>query len=628
MNYSLLHCHSQFSLLNGLKEPQHIVEHAARLDIGAVAISDISSVSGIPQFLKFSKKAGIKPILGCEIKISEYNATANLIALNKNGWDSIIKLVSLIHTNNKYYNGQLIIDEKSLFETIKLNEIAIIVGAPDTILTRKFFNHEMRFGNKFSSDQIKDNFVNPNWVNDSVELLNKYKEIFGGENVYLEATALDSNRPICNMALQGCRYLANKCNLPILATTDSRYINKEDAADFRTLLCIDMDTTYDGAEDTIVRKNKPEYEPFFDSYNHFIPTYEALAKINTEKEILATNEFADRVEIYDIIPKQSIPTFPAPNNLSQQEYLLQLCREGWKNRGIKNDQRYIDRIKEELDILNNTNGLPSYFLIVQDYVDAARKRGELVGISRGSAGGCLVSYLLAITELDPIPYNLLFSRFYNAGRNTKDHIAMPDIDIDFPSKDRQNTFDYIREKYGDDKVAQVVTFIKIKGKGALKDVLRVSGKVPFNIMNKMTENIPDEAAISDQLQLMKDAGEEPKIIKWAIDNHSEDFSEWINYDDNGNLVGTYSREFAQAIRLEGTRKAYGKHAAGLIVSNSPLADMCPIFLDKSGKNKMIGFEFKELEELGFVKFDILATTVLDKSMGVNKLLDGGDFEDE
>jgi DNA polymerase-3 subunit alpha len=205
---------------------------------------------------------------------------------------------------------------------------------------------------------------------------------------------------------------------------------------------------------------------------------------------------------------------------------------------------------------------------------------------------------------------------------------MPDIDIDFPSNKRQNTIDYIKDKYGDERVAQVLTFIKIKGKGALKDVLRISGKCSFELMNKMTAGVPDEAAISDKLEDMKEDGGIPNIIRWSLENNPEDFAEWVQLDDKGSLTGMYSREFAQAMRLEGSRKAYGKHAAGLIVSDIPLKDVCPVFLDKSGKNKVVAFEFRDLEKLGFVKFDILATTVLDKLMGVNKLLEGGDFEDE
>lgn len=1022
MSYALLHCHSQFSLLEGLAEPEDIVAKCKEAGITAVALTDIGSVSGIPQFLKAAKKNGIKPILGCELFISDYEGTVNVLALNKDGWKKIIGLISFLHTNNEKSQGQLSISMDNLKQFIS-DDLLCLMGAPRTVLYTQLFHTSEFTTQQLDEEDLKLNYLHTNWINNSWEVIQKFQALFGQKNVYLEALATDG-RSGFDMALRSVRYLGKKYNIPVVASTDSRYCNKQDAADFRTMLCIGMECTLDAAEQTIVRKSRWELVPFFDSFNYYIHTREQLEGKNTPEELDETLKLAERVQEFDIIPQQQIPTFPCPNNMSADDYLLQLCREGWAKRKIPLDkkQEYGERVKKEFDTFSKA-GLSSYFLIVADYVNAAKQRGELIGAARGcldsscviytldgpknisdisvgehvydiggklrrvnhthkysisnesllkirtkygdykgltltkdhkvlvvkgsrpknwdnwsestkkasksinepkldlewikaqnitsldwlvtpiptikthnkkrldlsvmsngtnmvhdkvycyhyiinpltgtkkllykynryidldkdfykmlgvfvgdgwltrhknhlisfvfnikdkkeilwmkkffarynitykkrtynnieqiffsckhlryifsvwfaeykyaahtkyvpdivmsakndyiksfldgykeadgsdngkrityttvskklayqikflllrlglpsairhenrtdnrkefknsresyyisypkrqthhlgyrriqnyiltrvrsikeaknidyvydltiddehnyltsngvvhnSAAGCLISYLLGITEVDPMPYNLVFERFYNEGRNTKDHISMPDIDIDFPSFKRDNTFSYIRQKYGEDKVAQVITFIRGKGRGILKDVLRVSGRCDFELMNKMTENVPDEAAISDKLQEMEELTGSSSIIRWALENDEEAFADWVKIKEDGSLDGEYAQEFAKAIRLEGMRKAYGKHAAGLIISNSVLDDIAPIFLDKSGKNKIIAFEYKILEELGFLKVDILSVTLLDKLMGVNKILAGGDFEDE
>lgn len=628
MTYSLLHTHSQFSLLNGLAEPEDIVLKCKEVGIKSVAITDINSVSGMPQFLKYAKKHDIKPILGCELLISDYASTIVVLSLNKAGWQSLMKIVSFIHTNNQKIDGNPTISMDDLRALIDKGNLVCLFGAPRTVLYNQIFYDDKHTCKQLDREEVKATHLKSNWIDGCKATISTFQGIFGQENVYLEALANDS-RAAFQMALEGVRYLGRTLGIPVVASTDVRYCNRHDAADFRTMLCIDLECILTGADQAMDRKGRWELHPFFDSFNYYIHTYDELRNINSQDELEETNRLADRVEVYDIIPKQEIPQFPCPNNMSADEYLMQLCREGWARRKIpaSKSQEYGDRVKREFAVFSKA-GLSSYFLIVADYVNAAKKRGELVGCGRGSAAGCLISYLLGITEVDPIPFGLLVERFYNEGRNVEGHVSMPDIDMDFPSLKRQDTIDYIKNLYGLDKVAQVVTFIKGKGRGILKDVLRVSGRCDFELMNKMTEHVPDEAAISDKLQEMEELTGDSSIIRWALENHPDDFVEWVILKDDGTMDGDYAKEFSQAIRLEGMRKAYGKHAAGLIVSSSVLENVAPIFMDKSGSNKVIGFEFKELEELGFVKFDILGVTLLDKLMGVNKILAGGDFEDE
>jgi DNA polymerase-3 subunit alpha len=256
-------------------------------------------------------------------------------------------------------------------------------------------------------------------------------------------------------------------------------------------------------------------------------------------------------------------------------------------------------------------------------VNFVRKSGWLPGPGRGSAAGCLVSYLIGITSIDPIKYSLIFDRFYNSGRNTKDHISMPDIDVDVPINKREAIIQYIKDKYGHDKVSQMVTFNTIKGRGALKDVLRVYGNVSFEEMNRITKNIPDEAKIADELQEMKEETGEASIIRWALENNSDKLKEWCYIDDNNELQGPLAKRFEQAIRLEGTKSNQSRHAAGIAISSDPLKDICPMVYDSKNEQLIAGMEMQDLEGIGIIKLDILGVAMLDKVMTIQHLLQEG-----
>jgi DNA polymerase-3 subunit alpha len=240
-----------------------------------------------------------------------------------------------------------------------------------------------------------------------------------------------------------------------------------------------------------------------------------------------------------------------------------------------------------------------------------------------SAAGCLVSYLIGITNIDPIKYGLLFDRFYNAGRNTSNRISMPDIDVDVPINKREQIIQYIKDTYGADKVSQMITFNTIKGRGALKDVLRVYGNISFDEMNNITRHIPDEAKIADELQEMREETGEASIIRWALENNGEDLKEWCHIDENGSLQGPLAKRFEQAIRLEGTKSNQSKHAAGIAISSSPLREMCPMIYDSKNNQLIAGMEMQDLENIGIIKFDILGVAMLDKIMTIGQLLREG-----
>ena len=230
----------------------------------------------------------------------------------------------------------------------------------------------------------------------------------------------------------------------------------------------------------------------------------------------------------------------------------------------------------------------------------------------------MISYLIGITNIDPIEFDLLFERFYNSGRNTEDHISLPDIDIDVPGNKRDEIISYLKHKYGNDNVSQMLTFGRLQGRSALKEVLRTNNACGFSEMNEITKVIPDEAAISDQLAEMDE--EDRSIIRWTLINHPDDLRDYCFINDRGELDGDYAEFFEQAINIEGTFKTQGKHAAGVVISAEPLYKVCPMVNQKSGGEKIAGLEMSDLEALGHVKFDVLGINLLDKIMKIKELV--------
>jgi DNA polymerase-3 subunit alpha len=435
------------------------------------------------------------------------------------------------------------------------------------------------------------------------------------------------NTPIQVDLTEKIRQLGKLSRTKVVCTPDAHYCTKDDAVDQRILLCNNLKTTFPELQRKANIGQDIGMSCFFNSDNFHILSQEEMNDLHTEEEI-ETSQYIDSLcEEYDILHKPMLPPFECVNN-DPAEYLRQLCRNGWRKKiegHIPKDdqQQYVDRIKYELDVLQGAN-LSSYFLIVQDIVNYVRSNTWLPGPGRGSAAGCLVSYLIGITSIDPIRYNLIFDRFYNAGRNTKDRVSMPDIDVDVPINKRENIIEYIKNKYGHDKVSQMITFNTMKGRGALKDVLRVYGNISFEEMNKITKNIPDEAKIADELQEMKEEYGEASIIRWALENNADDLREWCYIDgENEELQGPLAKRFEQAIRLEGTKSNQSKHAAGVVISQQPLNEICPMVYDSRNDQLIAGMEMQDLESIGIIKFDILGIAMLDKIMTIQDLLSNG-----
>ena len=632
MSWTPLHLHTHYSLLDGLSKPSQVAERCSNLGYTSCALTDHGTISGAVAFTQAMKKKNIKPILGCEfylsqqdckIKSDENRSLSHLCVLAKNrkGWDNLIQAVSKSNDEeNYYYRPRLDLAELNLFADGNLISYSGHLGSD---LANAIFVDPKPAYNAKTEDEAK-RYIHPEWVDQVLKIANRYRSIFGKENFFIEIQAIDQdNSPAAKLVVQGLRYIAKKYKFQTVATADSHYPEKKDANDQLLLLCSALKTTLPKIKKKLKESGEAAFAGFLKSNNFHIPSLEEIQNVNTSQEIENSMLIASMCEDYNILGKPMLPKFKCPKDFSEDQYLRHLCREGWKSRlaptgKVNTDQSkqvYADQIKKELDVISEAN-LAGYFLIVRDIVNSVVDKNHIPGPGRGSAAGCLVSYLVGITQVDPIDYGLLFERFYNAGRNTDDHVSLPDIDIDVPANKRDETIDYIRGKYGSEKVGQMVTFGRLQGRGAIKEVLRMNEACGYDQMNEITKSLPHEHEVSDQLAEM----DNPSVIKWTLMNQPETLRGYCRLNDDGVLEGDYAKFFDQAMRIEGTFKSQGKHAAGVVISSHDLNDVCPMVRDKRGSEKIAGMEMNDLESMGHVKFDILGISLMDKMMGIRDQL--------
>ena len=625
-----LHLHTHYSLLDGLSKPSQVADRCSELGYTSCAVTDHGTISGAISFVRAMKDKNIKPILGCEFYLSEQSCQVKdksnrslshlvVLAKNKAGWDKLIQATSRSNDEDVFYfKPRLDLD---LLGTYCDGNLASFSGHMGSDLANILFTN-YREGYNAATYEEATAALDPDWRKKAVYLAEKYREIFGSENFFIEIQLIDKDNAPSTILIAEClRQVSKDTGIPCVATADSHYPTKQDASDQRLLLCSSVKTTLNKIESKMSAGEDVGLSSFFRSNNYHIPSSEEIESINTEEEIQNSSLISDMCEEYDILGSPILPKFKCPNDLTEDEYLRELCRHGWRDllkaaNKIEDPGKlnsYLDRIKKELSVIQDAN-LSGYFLIVRDIVNYVKSNEWLPGPGRGSAAGCLVSYLVGITQVDPIEHDLIFERFYNAGRNTDDHISLPDIDIDVPAERRDDTINYIRSKYGNNKVGQMITFGRLQGRGALKEVFRVHEACTFDEMNTITKNIPQEHEISDQLQDM----DEPSIIKWALINQPEGLKEWCHVNEDEQIEGKYSKLFEQAIRLEGTYKSQGKHAAGVVISSENLSEVCPMVRDKHGEEKVAGLEMQDLESMGHVKFDVLGINFLDKIMKIIK----------
>lgn len=609
--YVPLHVHSHFSLLDGLSKPEHLSKRLTECEMPGMALTDHGSLNGAVVFLKEMKKAQKQLILGCELYISEHDAEiknennrrhTHMLVLAKNdaGWRDLLALTAKGNTKeNFYYKPRL-----------SLNQLKPFLQNRNLIL----------FGGHWGST-IADAIISKDKIIDltaAIKIVNELKEVLL-DDLYLEAQLVNSDPE--NLSLvESMRVIAKRTGVQLIATPDAHYAFPDQWEDQHILLATNLNKTLHQCTDPAFGMSG-----FFKCHNYHVPSYDEMISYgNTEEELENTLEVASKCTAYKEILKSPIaPPFECPNGYSGDSWLRKLCNDGWtKLPTDKDEQLYRDRLEEELSVLEGAN-LASYFLVIKDILDYVHTNGWLSGPGRGSAAGCLVSYLIGITQVDPIPYGLLFSRFYNEGRNAPGRISMPDIDIDIPAGKREQIINYIKDKFGHDKVSQMATYQTMKGRGALKAVLRAHNAVSAAEQNIITKFFPEEAKIMDELQVMKEEEGESSIIQWTLENSGDKLREWCFVNEAGELEGPLAKYFAQAIRLEGTKANMSKHASGILIGPAPLDTLAPMVYDTKTESPICGFEMRDAEDAGLLKFDILGLSLLDKLMGVSEILEFG-----
>jgi DNA polymerase-3 subunit alpha len=425
MTYSVLHCHSHFSLLDGLNRPEQIANRCSKLGINSCALTDHGNIAGSVQFYQKMRNKNIKPILGCELYICEddpsiqtkENASLShflVLAKNLQGWKTLIKIVSESNRPDYFYHKPRLSLAK-LAEILDGNIIGICGHLGSTL------------ADKILCDESKA-------IDNGLSFVDYMKTIFGTDNFFLETQLFDQAYLKQQTYLTDTiRRISQLSKTKAVCTPDAHYCEQDDAIDQRILLCNNLKTTLSDINTKMLHNQSVPMECFFKSDKYYILSPEEMKTLHSDEEIENTLFVDSLIENFDILSPPKLPKFECPEGFSPDEYLRELCRKGWKNRIIPNIDKsqhdiYVDRIKYELQVLQNA-GLSSYFLIVQDILRYVKNNNWLAGPGRGSAAGCLVSYLIGITDIDPIKHELLFERFYSDGRNVKEHISFPEFSI-------------------------------------------------------------------------------------------------------------------------------------------------------------------------------------------------------
>ena len=564
-NFVHLHLHSEYSLLDGACRIKDIPERIKECRQDAVAITDHGNMYGVLSFYKECRSQGIKPIIGCEVYVAPASrfekrpvsdtSYYHLVLLCKNmtGYKNLIYLVSKGFTEGFYVRPR--IDESLLFDhcdgLIALS--ACLSGKIPKQLTRGDY------------DAAKETAL-------------KYKQAFGEGNFYIELQ--DHGTEETKALIPQLVKIAGECDIPLVATNDCHYLRRRDSYVQQVLMCIQTNTT-------LTDPHKPE----FDSDDYYIKTTEEMREIYAEypSAIENTVKIAEKCNLEFDFEQVLLPKFPCPMGKSAEEYLCELTQRGLESRierghivfGDKphnNRLAYEERIKYELSVISSM-GYADYFLIVQDYVNFAKKSGISVGPGRGSGAGSLVAYLLGITEVDSIKFDLLFERFLNPER-----VSMPDIDIDFCYERRDEVIRYVEDKYGKDHVSQIITFGTLAAKAAIRDCGRAMG-MSYSDVDAVAKAVPHELGIT-----LKQAIKSPALAEMYKD--SEQVRELID----------------TAMALEGMPRNISVHAAGVVITDEPVSDYVPLAVSNSAT--VTQFDMDTIAALGLLKFDFLALRYL------------------
>ncbi len=549
-NFVHLHTHTEYSLLDGACRIEKLVEKAAELGMEAIAITDHGNMYGVVKFYKAAKKAGIKPILGCEVYTAPRSRFEKegrqdsepghlvLLAENQKGYQNLMKIVSAGFTEGFYYKPRV-----------------------DTEVLEKYHEGIIALSACLAGD-VARSFLQGN-DEKAKEYAIKYAEIFGKDNFYIELQ--DHDIPEQKQVNVKLINLAKELNLKMVATNDIHYVNKSDCEMHDALLCIQTGKIVE--EENRMRFMTQEF---------YVKSQEEMESLfpGVPSAITNTKEIANRCNVELEFGNYHLPKFEVPDGFTPYEYLKHLCLEGLKYRYKNPSEEIIERLEYELSTINRM-GYVDYFLIVWDFIKYAKDKGIVVGPGRGSGAGSIVAYSLRITDIDPIKYNLLFERFLNPER-----VSMPDIDIDFCIERRQEVIDYVIKKYGESNVAQIITFGTFGAKQAIRDSGRVLN-LPYAEADKIAKHIPQE-------------------LNMTIDKAMEMNKELRDiYEENEEIAKVI--DIARAI--EGMPRHSSTHAAGVVICGEPVSDYVP--LSHNGEMAITQFEKDTVEELGLLKMDFL-----------------------
>ncbi|MDP3954183.1 MAG: DNA polymerase III subunit alpha [bacterium] len=564
MRFAHLHTHTHYSLLDGLTKVDELVARVKELGMDAAAITDHGVMYGAIEFYQKAKKAGIKPIIGCEMYITGdmYDKTPGrgvknyyhliLLAKNNTGYQNLIKLVTASHLEGFYYKPR--IDRKLLREHSEgLVCLSACLGGEisTAILSRQY-------------DKAK-------------KIALEYQEIFGSGNFYLEV----QQHPFIedqNFTTPEIIRLSKETGIPMAATQDSHYCKSEDAEAHDVLLAVQTGTQVSDKDRLTLRNDDFSILPPEKMLEKFADIPEALE--NTAK-------IADMCNVEIELGNNKLPNFPLPENKTAEQYLRELSFAGLiKRYGTEPGPEIIKRLEYELDVIQKT-GFASYFLIVQDFVNWAKGQGIIVGPGRGSAAGSIIAYALNITNIDPIHYNLLFERFLNPER-----VSMPDIDIDFDDMRRDEVFEYVRNKYGKDHFAQVITFGTMAARGSIRDAGRALG-FSYEFCDKIAKLIP----------LAPNQGQKSGFLKKCIEEVDEIRQHYSTNPDVKKLIDSASR-------LEGTVRHSSTHACAVVIAPGPLTDYLPLQRGTNEGDIITQYEMNAVADLGLLKMDFLGLSNL------------------
>lgn len=633
--YFPLFCRSNYSILHAYPNTDEFAPRLKQLGLAGCGLVEMGNMGGMPSFLKNMKDTKLKGLAGCEffVKQQEGYGTLWVLARNQEGWKDLIRAVSESqHPRNREDDRpQITLD----FLAQCSKNWFVFCGGPGSVLTSGLFTSDAAF--VADSPEAYRNLLRPDADRVARETLRRLQSYFG-DRLWLDIHLNDPDAfSVQTFLADRLRELSQETGVPCVAASDCRYLSQEDASDLHIMQCVHYKTKMA----TILKAiEKGDYRNLwlFRSRRFHLRTAQEMREVHTDGELKATLDIAEQCESPAISGKILTPDFPCPNGKTPDQYFADICREGWARKinpllklmpssiRARKKQEYADRIKMELEVLTGA-GFSTYFLMVQDYINFARNILKTkVGPGRGSVGGSLAAYLMGITQVDPIEYELLFERFVNKGRLDPVNSSPPDIDVDFQISAREPIIKYLREKYGNDCVSQMGTFTKFKGRSSLRSVLSAHDCCSFAEMSDITDPVPDESAITDDLEEMQKMEEERSIVLWSLQNESEKLKAWCWVDVDGELHGDYAFEFAQAIRLEGRCRGMGKHASGIVVTPVPVHTIVPMTYDKNHDEWMTGYDMRDSEKAGLLKVDILGLATLDCLQMYEKLMRTGKIE--